>query len=205
MLIAFILFLHILPERESMVYQTNDKGKLGSIFVVSQLNDNYHIVYTSDRIIRVILDTVGLGTLRVEKTVDGKLELQAWLDEDFHVQFRGNRYRYREKDFVYDRHTLDFALRGFLYYRTFKKTIRLHVPEFMIVNAELRVIGDDVVSGPLGDIACWKLEMKPRILFINWKFYFWIEKAYPHRFVKYEDSSGENSIMLAEYTRACGI
>ncbi len=41
--------------------------------------------------------------------------------------------------------------------------------------------------------------MKPRIFFLNWKFYFFIEQEYPYRFVKYTDASGENSIVLKEY------
>lgn len=204
-MILFALLLQILPEQELLIYETNDKGKIGSISVVSELRDGYHVVYTSDRYIAVLLDSLNLSTLQVEKVIDDKLELEARREDDFVVRFRGNRYRYREKDPVYDRHTLDFALRGFLYHDTFKKTFRLHVPEFMIVNAELQVMSEDVVSGPLGDIMCWKLMMKPRVLFINWKFYFWIEKAYPHRFIRYEDSSGENSIRLIEYERASGI
>ena len=75
----------------------------------------------------------------------------------------------------------------------------------MIVNADLHVIGEESVNTSLGSITCWKLKMKPRVFFINWQFYFWIEQAYPHRFVKYEDSSGENRILLVEYTRASGI
>lgn len=204
-MILFALLLQILPEKELLTYETNDKGKIGSISVVSELKDGYRVVYTSDRYIAVRLDSLDLSTLQIEKLIDDKLVLEARQEDDFIVRFRGDKYRYHEKGPVYDRHTLDFALRGFFYYDSFKKTFRLHIPEFMIVSAELEVMGEEVVSGPLGDIRCWKLMMKPRILFFNWKFYFWIERAYPHRFIKYEDSSGENSILLVQYERASGI
>lgn len=205
MVILFALLLQVLPEKELLTYETIDKGKIGSISVVSELKDGYRVVYTSDRYIEVLLDSLDLSTLQVEKLIDDKRVLEVRQEDDFVVRLRGNRYRYREKGPVYDRHTLDFALRGFFYHDTFKKTFRLHVPEFMIVNAELEVLSEDVVSGPLGDIRCWKLMMKPRVLFFNWKFYFWIERAYPHRFIKFEDSSGENGIHLIEYERASGL
>jgi hypothetical protein len=43
------------------------------------------------------------------------------------------------------------------------------------------------------------VRMKPRVIFFGRRFFFYIEKEYPHRFVKYTDSSGKNSITLVEY------
>ncbi len=199
-MILFFLLLHTLPEKEFLVYETNDKGKIGTIELTSEKDSlGYHIIYSWDRVIDVILDNSNFGTLYIEKFVDGKLEMKILREENFKVFFKGKYITYREDGPVYDRHTLDFALRGFEYSKNFKKMIRLHIPEFMIVNAELEVIEENIITGPLGNIPCWNVQMTPRILFLRWKFYFWIEKDYPHRFMKYEDSSGRNSILLIDY------
>jgi len=198
-MILFLLFLQILPETEFFVYETNDKGKIGKIEINSQKDSfGYHIVYISDRRIEIILDSLNLGTLFIDKIVNNKQELKISRDKEFKVYFKGNRYTYKEDGPVYDRHTLDFALRGFKYNQDFKENIRLHVPELMIINAGLKVIDEEAVTGILGEILCWKIEMTPRVFFIRMKFYFWIEKDYPHRFIKYSDSSGKNCILLIE-------
>jgi hypothetical protein len=198
--ILLFICLQLLPEKEFFIYETNDKGKIGTIEVTLHRDSlGYHIVYTSDRIIEIVLDSLNLGTLYINKTIDGKQALKIERDKDeFTVYFRGNRTTYHENGPVFDRHTLDFALRGHTYHSLFENTFRLHIPELMIVNAELKVIGEDIIAGPLGEILCWKLQMTPRVLFIRMKFYFWIEKDVPHRFIKYADSSGKNYILLVE-------
>lgn len=199
-MVLFVFFFVVLPEKEFLVYETNDKGKMGTIELTSERDSSgYHIMYTWDRVINVILDSANLGTLYIKKIVNDKMEMEVSRQDHFKVFFKGRYYVYNEDGPVYDRHTLDFALRGFDYTDTFKKTIRLHIPELMIVNAELEVIGEGIVSGPLGDILCWHVQMTPRILFLRWKFFFWIEKEYPHRFIRYEDSSGKNSVLLIRY------
>jgi hypothetical protein len=94
---------------------------------------------------------------------------------------------------------LDFALRQFDYHLGFKELFRLHVPELTIVNAELEVLGETTVSTDLGIIDCWEVQMKPRVIFTNRRFFFYIEREYPHRFVKYTDSSGKNIVTLIKY------
>jgi hypothetical protein len=199
-MILFFLYFLELPDKEFLVYETNDKGKMGTIELASERDSSgYHIIYTWDRVIDVILDSVDFGTLYIKKIVNDRLEMRISREDHFKVFFKGRYYVYEEDGPVYDRHTLDFALRGFDYTDEFKKTIRLHIPELMIVNAELEVIDESIISGPLGDIQCWNVQMTPRILFLRWKFFFWIEKEYPHRFIKYEDSSGKNSVLLIGY------
>ncbi len=199
-MILLFLFLQILPDHEEIVYQTNDKGKLGEIHITSDRDSlGYHILYLSDRRIEVILDTLNLGTLYIKKFVKNKLELEIKRDGVFRVFFKGRRHKYKKSGPIYDRHTLDFALRGFKYRPGFKKTIQLHIPEFMIINADLEVLGEEFVTTPAGRFLCWKLQFKPRIFLIRMKFYFWIEKASPHRFIKYSDSSGKNSILLKSW------
>lgn len=206
LVLSLLLAFQILPEKERLLYETNDKGTIGRISVVSELDSTgYRVTYKSDREINCVLDSVDLSTQFVEKIINGRLVLSAAHHDQFEVYFKGTTYRYRETGPVYDRHTLDFAFRGFLYYPTYHRTFRLHIPEFMIVNADLEVVSEETVSTTLGRIACWKLLMKPRILFFSWQFYFWIEQAYPHRFIQYEDSSGENRILLIEYERLCGM
>ncbi len=190
----------ILPDSEYLVYETNDKGKIGTIQVTLKKDTlGYHIIYTSDRIVEAILDTLDLQTLFLNKIIKGRWELSVKKNHLFEVNYRGRKNYYEEKEPVYDRHTLDFVLRIFPYHRDFRKRIRLNVPEFMIINADLEVVGDDNIIVPVGSFDCWRIMMVPRVVFTNMKFYFYIEKSYPHRFVKYNDSSGKNSIILKEY------
>ncbi len=199
-MILFFILLQILPEKEFIVYETDDKGKIGTMEITSEKDSlGYYVIYRWKKILEVVLDSLDMSTLYVKKTTDDKVELEISKEKDFKVNLRGKRHTYRDVGAVYDRHAIEFALRGFKYSKDFKQTIRFHVPEFMIVNAELKVIGEETVSGPIGEILCWKIELKPKVLFFSWKFYFWIEEDYPHRFIRYEDSSGDHSIMLIEY------
>lgn len=199
-MILFFILLQILPEKEFIVYETDDKGKIGTMEITSEKDSlGYYVIYRWEKILEVVLDSLDMSTLYVKKTTDDKVELEISKEKDFKVNLRGRRHTYRDVCAVYDRHAIEFALRGFKYSKDFKQTIRFHVPEFMIVNAELKVIGEETVSCPIGEILCWKIELKPKVLFFSWKFYFWIEEDYPHRFIRYEDSSGDHSIMLIEY------
>jgi hypothetical protein len=199
-MIALLLLIQIIPKHESMEYETNDKGKIGTIRVTSNFDSiGYHVMYVSDRVIEVILDSTNLSTRYVRKTIDGNTVLEITTSDGFDVSFKGREYRYDNDRAVYDRHTLDFALRGFGYASGFKEKLWLHIPEVTIVNAELEVLNEVTLATPAGEFTCWKIMMKPRILFFNWRFFFYIEKEYPHRFIKYTDSSGGNSIVLKSY------
>jgi hypothetical protein len=198
--IAILLFLQILPPAESMIYETDEKGKIGKLTAESHLDSlGYHIFYVSDREITILLDTTDLSTLYAKKVIDGELVFQFERSSGIKVFFNGRYYDHNDENPVYDRHTLDFALRGFEYHRNFKMMFRLHVPELTIVNAELEVLGEEEMVTPAGSFECWKVQMKPRVIFFNRRFFFYIEKDPPHRFVKYTDSSGQNSITLVGY------
>ncbi|KPK64823.1 hypothetical protein AMJ83_01200 [candidate division WOR_3 bacterium SM23_42] len=200
-MIVLLLFLQILPASESFAYETNEKGRIDSIFGTSRRDSlGYHVRYVWDREIEIIFDSGNLSTLYLRKIVDGQLELEIKKEKKFLVNFKGRESQYSANDPVYDRHALEFALRGFNYHEGFKGRFRLHIPEFMVVNADLEVLGEEAVVTELGTFECWKIKMKPRVLFFNWRFFFHIEKEYPHRFVKYSDSSGENVITLISYT-----
>jgi hypothetical protein len=194
------LFLSLIPRNESVLYETNEKGKIGTLSAECRKDTvGYHVSYVSDREITVVIDTGDFSTLYAKKVIDGNLVFEFQRGEEIEVYFNGREYSYDDKRPVYDRHTLDYALRGFGYCTGFKKMFRLHVPELTIVNAELEVIGDEELVTPAGKFECWKLQMKPRVIFTDMRFFFYIEKEYPHRFVKYIDSSGKNSITLIEY------
>jgi hypothetical protein len=195
-----VLCLAFIPRNEAVLYETNEKGKLGTLSAECHKDTmGYRVSYVSDREITVILDTADFSTLYVKKVIDGDLVFEFQREDDTEVYFNGRRYSYNQDKPVYDRHTLDFALRGFDYHPGFKSMFRLHVPELTIVNAELEVLGEEEMITPAGEFECWKVQMKPRVIFTNMRFFFYIEKEYPHRFVKYVDSSGENSITLIEY------
>jgi hypothetical protein len=199
-LIALFCFLLIIPPSESLVYRTEADGKIGSITVASKKDSSgYLVLYVSDREITAVLDTTDLSTRYIKKVIDGELVLEGRYNGGFNVYFNGHEYHYKGSDPIYDRHTLDFALRQFDYHLGFKELFRLHVPELTIVNAELEVLGETTVSTDLGIIDCWEVQMKPRVIFTNRRFFFYIEREYPHRFVKYTDSSGKNIITLIKY------
>jgi hypothetical protein len=204
-MIFTMLICVLLPSTEHYLYETNDKGKIGTMDIsVEKDTIGFHVLYTwEDRILEVIFDTLDMSTVYVKKTAGKKVELEIKREEKFNVVFRGRRYTYGYENHapIYDRHAIEYAIRGFSLGEGFKKTIRFHVPEYMVINADVHVIDQEVVTSPIGDILCWKVEMKPNVWFINWRFYFWIEVEYPHKFVQYKDSSGKNTIMLIEYTR----
>lgn len=199
---SFYLFANesLLPNSEYIVYETNDKGKIGKIEIKSERDSaGYYIRYSSDRIVETVLDVENLQTLYLNKIIKGEWELSVKRNHIIEVNYQGRKSFYKETEPVYDRHTLDFALRSFIYYPGFKKRIRLLVPEFMIINADLEVIGEDSVTTPVDIFDCWKIMMRPRVVFTRIKFYFYIEKKFPHRFVKLLDSAGKSSIILKGY------
>jgi hypothetical protein len=199
-MIVLLLFLQIIPQNESIVYETNEKGKIGKLTATSRTDSlGLRVYYVSDREIWTILDTSNFSTLYVRKIVDGDLVFELKKKSGYDIYFNGREYLHNEKRPIYDRHTLDFALRAFDYHVGFKGMFRLHIPELTVVNAELEVIGEDSVVTPVGSFECWKVQMKPRVIFTNRRFFFYIEKKYPRRFVKYTDPSGESSITLIEY------
>lgn len=199
-LIALIIFLQILPARESCLYESRNKDRTGTIIVESRLEDDgYHVTYRSDRLIEAVLDTADLSTRFLRKVIGQDTVLEITSGSDLVVHFNGRLHRYRSEPAVYDRHTLDFALRGFDYGPGFKTRFRLHIPELMVVNAELEVQGEAVIETPAGEFACWEVVMKPRIIFFKREFFFLIEKDQPRRFVKFTDASGQSSILLMRY------
>jgi hypothetical protein len=197
-----ILLLALLPNQERIVYQTIDKGKKGTMNIEAEKDSlGYHAIYTwEDRMIDIVFDSLTMATRYVLKTIGGKTVLEAEQREKFEVYFKGGYYTYREKNPVYDRHAVEFALRGFDFSQDFNTSIRFHVPELMIISADISVLGEETVTCPIGTIPCWKVQMEPRVLFIKIRLFFWIEQDYPFRFVKYSDTKGDHSILLIEYS-----
>jgi hypothetical protein len=199
-----LLVLLLLPAQETMMYETYDKGKTGQMAVVAEAESLGHrVTYTwEDRVLEVIFDTVDMSTVYARKTVGGKVELLAERKDRFEVLFKGSKYshRYAHDEPIYDRHAIEYTLRGFAYTADFKKTIRFHVPEFTIVNADITVVDQGVIdTQTMGGIECWKVKLAVKVLLFGWSSYFWIEKTYPHRFTKFEDEKGEHMIRLIEY------
>lgn len=200
---AILILLFLLPKQESIVYQTIDKGKPGTMHIAATKDSlGYHAVYTwEDRVIDIVFDSLNMATRYVSKTIGGKMVLEAEQKEKFEVYFNGGRYSYRESKPVYDRHAVEFALRGFDYCADFSTAIRFHVPELMVISANISVIGEETIDCPVGTLKCWKVQMEPRVLFFKIKLFFWIEQDYPHRFVQYSDTKGNHSILLIEYSK----
>lgn len=202
-----LLLIALLPAQETMVYETYDKGKTGQMAVSAELESlGYHVTYTwEDRVLEVIFDTLDMSTVYVQKIVGGKIELRAEKKDKYDVLFKGSKFshRYENDEPIYDRHAIEYALRGFTYADDFKKTIRFHVPEFTVINADITVAGQGVPGGEILDtVECWKVKLAAKVLFFSWMSYFWIEKAYPHRFIKFEDEKDEHMIRLIEYRQA---
>lgn len=198
-----LLLIFVLPDHEIITYRTYDEGKEGTMSIVSERDSvGLHVTYTwEDRVLEVIFDTVDMSTRYVRKAIGDKVELKVERQGDkFKVHFKGKKQTYNEKKPVYDRHAIEFALRGMTYDPLFDERIRFHVPEFMIINADVKVAAVDTIQSQFGAIPCWKIRLKPRVIFTNMVFYFWIEKEFPFRFLKYEDSSGKHAIELIEYT-----
>lgn len=199
-----LLFLVLLPAQETMTYETYDKGKTGQMAVAAHVESlGYRVTYTwEDRVLEVVFDTLDMSTVYVKKVVGGKVEMLAERKEELKVLFKGRKssHRYDADEPIYDRHAIEYALRGFTYTDAFKKTIRFHVPEFMVVNADVTVVDQGTIaSDTLGSIECWKVKLSVKVLLFGWSSFFWIEKDNPHRFIKFEDEKGEHMIRLIEY------
>lgn len=197
-----LIIICLLPNHEELVYRTYDEGKEGTMSIISNRDSlGYHVIYTwEDRILELVFDSVSMSTRFVKKTVGEKVELEVHKEDDrFKVTYKGKKQTYHEKKPVYDRHAIEFAFRGFSFHAAFDERIRFHVPEFMIINADVKVMAEETLANALGDIACWKVRLKPRVIFTNTSFYFWIEKEFPFRFLRFEDSSGKHTIELLEY------
>lgn len=198
--VLLIALCALLPEREKFAYETDERGRIGRLAVTQHLDSaGYHVQYESDRTVDVLIDPVDFSTLAVRKVVNGKVELTIEKKKDFRVDYKGKVSTYREKKPIYDRHTLDYVMRHYDYTEDFSARIRLSIPEFMVVNADIAVVGEETLASPLGDIACWKVAFVPRIIFVKAEIYFWIEKDYPHRCMKYADTSGRRQVLLIEY------
>ncbi len=200
--VVLLLISVLIPHAESYTYETNDKGKIGEMVIEAWFDSlGYHAIYRwEDRVQEILFDAEDMSTLKVKKTIGGKLDYELTRANDIKVYFQGRRTTYYSQSPVYDRHALEYALRGFDYSADFNQVIKLHVPEFMIINARVSVEDREILTTPFGEIDCWKVKMSPRVLFLKWDFYFWIEVGYPHRFIRYSDSSEKNTILLIKYT-----
>lgn len=196
----FLLLIALLPSSEYVMYQTCERGRLDTLEAyLSKDSVGYHVHYVSDRVVDVILDSITLQTRYVKKVIKGETNVEIINDREYRVTYLGRVRHYANDELIYDRHTLDFAFRGLKLNAEFRRRIRLSIPEFRIVNADLEVVGADTLITPAGVFACWKLKMTPRILFLKRDFFFWFEQAYPHRFIKLSDSSDKNNMILVKY------
>ncbi len=66
-----LLFLQavVLPTTERIVYETNDKGKIGNMEINMEKTEvGYHTFYRwEDRMIEIIFDTIDMSTVYVKK------------------------------------------------------------------------------------------------------------------------------------------
>ncbi len=199
-MILLALAALVLPTSEYVMYQTCDHGRLDTMeATLSKDTLGYHVFYVSDRTIEIILDSMTLQTCYVKKVINGETNVEVINDQAYRVFYKGREHKYANDGLVYDRHTLDFAFRGLCLSADYRARIRLAIPEFRIVNADLEVVGTETLRTPAGVFTCWKLKMSPRIIFIKRDFFFWYEQEYPHRFVKLSDGGGKNQMLLVQY------
>ncbi|GAJ02456.1 unnamed protein product [marine sediment metagenome] len=51
-MIVFFILLQLLPAKEFIVYETNDKGKMGKMDITSEKDSiGYHVIYRWERIL----------------------------------------------------------------------------------------------------------------------------------------------------------
>lgn len=204
-MILLALVALVLPSSEYVMYQTCDHGRLDTMeATLSKDSLGYHVFYVSDRTIEIVIDSLTLQTHYVKKVINGITNVEVINDSFYRVFYKGREHRYSNEGLVYDRHTLDFAFRGFPLSADFRTRIRLAIPEFRIINADLEVVAAETLRTPAGVFPCWKLKMSPRIIFIKRDIYFWYEQASPHRFIKLADASGNNEMVLVQYRSPAG-
>ncbi len=203
MLIPAIFVLTLLgfelPLVEETVWFTAEDGKSGHLVSKVNMTDSAVCVYyESDRTIEALLDKKNYQTIWVRKIIKGIKAFEFNRSGDtIRIYDRGKNRTYIIDEKVYDRHALDYVLRTFQYHSDFKKSICVHLPELGIKRTLVKVVGEDNVATALGDIPAWQIELSAGILFLRWRFYFLIEKDYPHRFLKYRD--GHHIMEIIKY------
>jgi hypothetical protein len=97
-MITILLILQLLPAQESFTYETNDKGKVGTMDVDVQKDSlGYHVIYTwENRILELIFDTLDMSTIYVKKMVGDKIELEIKREQKLNVFFKGRRFSYKQ-------------------------------------------------------------------------------------------------------------
>ncbi len=196
----FLTFLNYqLPSTESIIYRTEEKGKVGYLTAEMRMDDStIRVYYTSDRQVETVIDRQDLKTLWVRKIINGRKDFEYRRTGDtISVYYQGNENTYRRPDLIFDRHTLDYVLRAQDYNYNFQREIFIHLPELGIKKAILKVVGDTVTTTALGEFDCWRIALIARVLFIKLKLYFLIEKQYPHRYIKYDD--GKRKMEIFKY------
>jgi len=205
MLFSAVLVLTVvgaeLPASESIVYRTEEKGKVGYLTATIRRDSGMVMInYSSDRVVDVRIDQGDLRTLWVRKIIQGK--------KDFEFERRGDtiwtEYHGRHKVFhttepVFDRHTLDYFFRQDVYDTLYTRQIMLHLPELGLKSVRIRVAGEETVKTELGDIPCRRVLMTAKVLIFKIELAFLIEKEYPYRYVKLEDK--KRKMVIFRYSR----
>ena len=83
-----------------------------------------------------------------------------------------------------------------------KKTKFTLVTPDHVIGAYIKIVDNEKLTVLVGTFDCYKLEggiSGYKGKFFRKKFFFWVEKTFPYRLVKYTDSAGEYMMKLVGY------
>ena len=98
---------------------------------------------------------------------------------------------------VFDRHTLDYVLRR-PYDTLYRREMMLSLPELGVKKVLFYVAGTETVKTELGEILCWQVVLKAKVLVFRFDLTFLIEKEYPYRYVRFGDKKRQMVIFKYE-------
>ncbi len=203
MLLSAILGLILvgteLPASELIIYRTEEKKKIGYLTCdVRRDSGKIMINYTSNRIVDVIIDQGDSKTLYVRKIIDGVKDYEFERTGDsIWMLYHGKQRFYHISEPVFDRHTLDYVLRR-PYDSLYRREMMLSLPELGIKKVLFHVMGTETVETELGEIPCWRVVLRAKVLFLKFELVFLIEKEYPYRYVRFGDKKRKMQICRYE-------
>jgi len=192
---------------EKSLYYVKENGKESKAFyIITHGNCNNEEVYIiRSESYEMIMERDTLRPISIKKTnSDGKIEFSIkYAENRVHFVYPGPKRNKVEKvpEDRYDMNIMIEAVRGFPFDRKDEVEFTLVTPEH-IIGAYIKIADNEFITVPAGSFDCYKLEggiagFKGRIF--RTKFYFWVEKEYPHRLIKYTDSEDERLLELVSY------
>lgn len=193
---------------EKTTYKVVENGRVFEtshiVFREEYNGKEIYVVHTD--VYRMIIRRFDLRPILIEKmSSDDEVEFSIEYSENrVHFIYPGPKRNKVEKvpEARYDLHTIIEVVRGFPFEKE-KVEFTLVTTEH-IVDAYVKILGNEKITVPAGTFDCYKLKGGISGLIgkvFGKDFFFWVEKAHPYRVIKQTDSKQERTMILVN----CGM